>query len=151
MSRTDENMISTYEKENFTIHFWRNSGKRNVAKMIKFRTLSDIVNFIKIQQVKWAGHVVRMDEVHTTKKSLQCPTNWIRGHKRSPKLPTNQRGPSFSPSVIMMRAQTEFSKVGERIDYHNFPPARINSDAPQKRRKQGANVTIGGPDQHDDL
>ncbi|GFV51499.1 uncharacterized protein TNCV_2908021 [Trichonephila clavipes] len=29
---------------------------------------SDIVNFIKIQQIKWAGHVVRMDENHTTKK-----------------------------------------------------------------------------------
>ncbi|GFW45649.1 uncharacterized protein TNCV_3245871 [Trichonephila clavipes] len=29
---------------------------------------SVIVNFIKVQRIKWAGHVVRMDEDSTTKK-----------------------------------------------------------------------------------
>ncbi|GFU49631.1 uncharacterized protein TNCV_4143981 [Trichonephila clavipes] len=29
---------------------------------------SDIVNFIKIQRIKWAGHVIRMNEDRTTKK-----------------------------------------------------------------------------------
>ncbi|GFU68406.1 uncharacterized protein TNCV_3077941 [Trichonephila clavipes] len=29
---------------------------------------SDIVNFIKIQRIKWADHVVRIDEERTTKK-----------------------------------------------------------------------------------
>ncbi|GFW69106.1 uncharacterized protein TNCV_2920041 [Trichonephila clavipes] len=32
------------------------------------RRNSDIVNCIKIQQIKWAGYVVRMDEDPTTKK-----------------------------------------------------------------------------------
>ncbi|GFU84288.1 hypothetical protein TNCV_619551 [Trichonephila clavipes] len=35
---------------------------------------SDIVKFIKEERIKWAGHVVRMNEDCTT-KSLQCPTN----------------------------------------------------------------------------
>ncbi|GFW70041.1 hypothetical protein TNCV_1404941 [Trichonephila clavipes] len=30
---------------------------------------SDIVNFIKIKRIKWAGNVVRMDEGSNTKKS----------------------------------------------------------------------------------
>ncbi|GFW61048.1 uncharacterized protein TNCV_4872581 [Trichonephila clavipes] len=29
---------------------------------------SDIVNFIKIQGIKWAGHVIRLNEDRTTKK-----------------------------------------------------------------------------------
>ncbi|GFU80734.1 uncharacterized protein TNCV_514611 [Trichonephila clavipes] len=32
---------------------------------------SDIANFIKIQRIKWAGHVVRMDEDRTTKKVIK--------------------------------------------------------------------------------
>ncbi|GFX57516.1 hypothetical protein TNCV_3051661 [Trichonephila clavipes] len=30
---------------------------------------SDTVNFMKLQRIKWAGHVVRMEENRTTKKS----------------------------------------------------------------------------------
>ncbi|GFW63817.1 hypothetical protein TNCV_3744221 [Trichonephila clavipes] len=30
----------------------------------------------KIQRIKWAGHVVRMDEDRTIKNVFQCPTNW---------------------------------------------------------------------------
>ncbi|GFV25362.1 uncharacterized protein TNCV_1146331 [Trichonephila clavipes] len=38
-----------------------------------------IVNFIKIQRIKWVGHVVRMNEDHTTKKVFNAqPTGTQR-------------------------------------------------------------------------
>ncbi|GFU40867.1 uncharacterized protein TNCV_2466631 [Trichonephila clavipes] len=44
---------------------WR---RRSNFELYQSHTESDIVNFIKIQRNKWAGHVVRMDEDRTTKK-----------------------------------------------------------------------------------
>ncbi|GFU18836.1 uncharacterized protein TNCV_1085751 [Trichonephila clavipes] len=37
-----------------------------------------IVNFIKIQRIKCAGHVVRMDENRTTKKVFNAKSTGIR-------------------------------------------------------------------------
>ncbi|PRD36024.1 UNVERIFIED_CONTAM: hypothetical protein NCL1_09865 [Trichonephila clavipes] len=52
MSRTDENVRRI---------------KSNLGLYQSYKE-SDIVNFIKIQRIKWAGHVVRMSEDRTTKK-----------------------------------------------------------------------------------
>ncbi|PRD36624.1 UNVERIFIED_CONTAM: hypothetical protein NCL1_08103 [Trichonephila clavipes] len=47
---------------------------------------SDIFNFIKIQRIKWAGHVVRMDEDCTTKKVFNAQSigtrrvTWVINH-----------------------------------------------------------------------
>ncbi|GFX06761.1 uncharacterized protein TNCV_3113491 [Trichonephila clavipes] len=59
----------------------------NVAKRIRFRALSsykesDIVNFIKIQRIKWARHVDRMDEDHTTNKVFNAEPNGTRRKDR---------------------------------------------------------------------
>ncbi|GFU48378.1 uncharacterized protein TNCV_3342691 [Trichonephila clavipes] len=43
---------------------WRRTSN---FKLYHSHKESDIVNFIKIQQIKWAGHAVRMDEDRTTK------------------------------------------------------------------------------------
>ncbi|GFV59446.1 uncharacterized protein TNCV_3172861 [Trichonephila clavipes] len=61
----------------------------NVAKEIKNFELyqsykeSNIVNFIKIQRIKWAGHVVRMDEDRTTKKVFNAQPIGTRRKGRS--------------------------------------------------------------------
>ncbi|GFS78540.1 uncharacterized protein TNCV_3147791 [Trichonephila clavipes] len=73
MSRTDENMISIYERKILRFIFggiqengtWR---RRSNFELYQSYKESDIVNFIKIQRTKWAGHVVRMNEDRTTKK-----------------------------------------------------------------------------------
>ncbi|GFU01097.1 uncharacterized protein TNCV_1817011 [Trichonephila clavipes] len=39
---------------------------------------SDVVNFIKIQRIKWAGHVVRMDEDRTTENVFNVQPNGTR-------------------------------------------------------------------------
>ncbi|GFT65982.1 uncharacterized protein TNCV_3097461 [Trichonephila clavipes] len=73
MSRTDENMISINQRkisrflyggfqENGT---WRRSSNLELYQSYKE---SVIVNFIKIQRIKWEGHVIRMSEDRTTKK-----------------------------------------------------------------------------------
>ncbi|GFU36799.1 uncharacterized protein TNCV_365611 [Trichonephila clavipes] len=73
MSRKNEIMISVYEckilrfifggiQENGTL------GRRSNLELYQSYKESDIVNFIKIQRIKWAGHFVRMDEDRTTKK-----------------------------------------------------------------------------------
>ncbi|GFT69114.1 uncharacterized protein TNCV_3905011 [Trichonephila clavipes] len=72
MSRTDEIMISIYERKILRFIFggiqeneiW---CRRSYLELCQSYKESDIVNFIKIQRIKWAGQVVRMDENRTTK------------------------------------------------------------------------------------
>ncbi|GFT13942.1 uncharacterized protein TNCV_2615801 [Trichonephila clavipes] len=67
-----ENMISLYERKILRFIFkgiqengtWRRSN----FELYQSYKESNIVNFLKIQRIKWAGHVVRMNENCTTKK-----------------------------------------------------------------------------------
>ncbi|GFX20616.1 uncharacterized protein TNCV_4269481 [Trichonephila clavipes] len=73
MSRTDENMISIYERKILRFIFggihekgtWQRRSNLDLYQSYKE---SNIFNFIKMQRIKWAGHVVRMNEDRTTKK-----------------------------------------------------------------------------------
>ncbi|GFS75476.1 uncharacterized protein TNCV_1640821 [Trichonephila clavipes] len=66
MSRADEN-ISIYERKILRSIFggiqengtWR---RRSNLEFYRSYKESDTVNFIKIQRIKWAGHVIRMNE-----------------------------------------------------------------------------------------
>ncbi|GFX46846.1 hypothetical protein TNCV_4039921 [Trichonephila clavipes] len=51
---------------------WNMAKRRSNSELYLSYKGSDIVNFIKIQRIKWADHVIRIDEDRTTKKSLQC-------------------------------------------------------------------------------
>ncbi|GFV56082.1 uncharacterized protein TNCV_4524041 [Trichonephila clavipes] len=72
MSRADKN-ISIYERKILRFTFggiqengtWRR--RSNLERYQSYKE-SDIVNFIKIQRIKWAGHAVRMNKNRTTKK-----------------------------------------------------------------------------------
>ncbi|GFW12555.1 uncharacterized protein TNCV_818071 [Trichonephila clavipes] len=69
----DENMISIYERKILRFLFggiqenvtWR---RRSNLELYQSYKESDIVNFTKIQRIKWAGHVIRMNEDRTTRK-----------------------------------------------------------------------------------
>ncbi|GFV18146.1 uncharacterized protein TNCV_169491 [Trichonephila clavipes] len=73
MSRANENMISIYERKILRFIFagiqenemWR---RRSNLELYQAYKESEIVNFLKIQRIKWAGHVVRMEEDRTTIK-----------------------------------------------------------------------------------
>ncbi|GFY01071.1 hypothetical protein TNCV_5075381 [Trichonephila clavipes] len=71
MFRTDEIMISIYQRKILRFIFGgiRENGtwqKRTNLELYQSYKESDIVNFIKIQLINWAGHVVRVDGNHTT-------------------------------------------------------------------------------------
>ncbi|GFV13948.1 uncharacterized protein TNCV_524251 [Trichonephila clavipes] len=73
MPRTDENMISIYERNILRFIFGgiQENGtmrKRSNFELYQSYKESDIVNFIKIQRIKWAGQVVRVDDDRLTKK-----------------------------------------------------------------------------------
>ncbi|GFX69954.1 uncharacterized protein TNCV_2079341 [Trichonephila clavipes] len=81
MSGTDENMISIYERKILRSIFggiqengtWRRRSNLGLCRSYKE---SDIVNFFKIQRIKWAAHVIRRNEDRTTKKIFNaCSTN----------------------------------------------------------------------------
>ena len=42
----------------------------------------DIINFIKINRLRWAGHVVRMDDKEITKRILNSYPGGQRGRGR---------------------------------------------------------------------
>ncbi|GFW54765.1 uncharacterized protein TNCV_2654051 [Trichonephila clavipes] len=77
MSRTDENLISIYERKILRFIFggiqekgiWQ---RRSNFELYHSYKQSDIVNFIKIQRIKWTGHVARMDEDRFAKNAFNA-------------------------------------------------------------------------------
>ncbi|GFY10519.1 uncharacterized protein TNCV_2565471 [Trichonephila clavipes] len=71
--RADENMVSIYESKILRFIFGgiQENRTREGSNLELYQSYkeSDVVNFIKIQRIKWTGHVIRMNEDRTTKKS----------------------------------------------------------------------------------
>ncbi|GFV13862.1 uncharacterized protein TNCV_523411 [Trichonephila clavipes] len=82
MSRTDENVIE-----------------------------SDIVNFIKIQRIKWAGQVVRVDEDRTTKKVFNAQPVGARGIGR----PNLRWIDGLEKVVLVLRTNNWRTLAGRRL------------------------------------
>ncbi|GFW46458.1 uncharacterized protein TNCV_4811461 [Trichonephila clavipes] len=88
MSQTDENMISICERKILRDLFSFGGIQENVIwrrsnfELYHLHKESDIVNFIKIQRIKWVGLVFRMDEDHTTKKVFNAKPIGTRGKGR---------------------------------------------------------------------
>ncbi|GFU62459.1 uncharacterized protein TNCV_2203951 [Trichonephila clavipes] len=84
MSRTDENLISIYKRKILRFIFvgikengiWQ---RRSHLELCRSYKESVVVNFIKIQRIKWAGYVIILNEDHTTKKVFNAqPTDTRR-------------------------------------------------------------------------
>ncbi|GFV74086.1 uncharacterized protein TNCV_4509931 [Trichonephila clavipes] len=59
---------------------WR---RRSNLELHQSHKGSDIANFIKIQRIEWAGHVVRIDKNRTTKKVINAQRIGTRRKGRS--------------------------------------------------------------------
>ncbi|PRD32887.1 UNVERIFIED_CONTAM: hypothetical protein NCL1_19112 [Trichonephila clavipes] len=64
--------ISIYERKILRFIFGgiqeKGTWRRSNLELYHSYKESDIVNFIKMQLIKWLGHVVKMNKDHTTKK-----------------------------------------------------------------------------------
>ncbi|GFU29971.1 uncharacterized protein TNCV_552581 [Trichonephila clavipes] len=58
----------SFTEQIFNIRQENRTWRRSNLELYHPYKESNIVNFIKIQRIKWAGHVIRMNEDHTTKK-----------------------------------------------------------------------------------
>ena len=75
-------------KENSESHFWTYKWQRSIKYNNELYTLykeSDIVTYIKINQLKWAGHVICMEEQSPTRRVLVAVVEGRRQRGR-PKL-----------------------------------------------------------------
>ncbi|GFX95241.1 uncharacterized protein TNCV_848321 [Trichonephila clavipes] len=97
MSRTDKNTISINESKILRIIFggiqedgtWR---RRSNLELYHSYKVSDIIFFIKVQRIKWAGHVVRMDQDHITKKVFN-KLAWRKGRRNRRRIDCLEKTP----------------------------------------------------------
>ncbi|GFV15411.1 uncharacterized protein TNCV_4834371 [Trichonephila clavipes] len=92
-----------------------------VMKDIKFRFYQsynelDIVNFIKIQRIKWPGHVVRMNEDRTTKKVLN-PQRIFTRRKGRPNLRWTD---GLEKDHLVLRTENWRTLAGRRLAWKRF-------------------------------
>ncbi|GFV43983.1 uncharacterized protein TNCV_2226651 [Trichonephila clavipes] len=91
MSRTDLNMISIYERKILRSLFGgiqeNETRRRSSLELYRSHKEFDIVNFIKIQRIKWTAHVIRVNEDRTTKKVFRVqPIGTRRKRQAKPQM-----------------------------------------------------------------
>ena len=75
LSKSDEAILGVFERKNLTSIFgptndngeWRIKYNNDLYTLYKD---SDIETYIKINRLKWAGHVIRMEEQSITRRVL---------------------------------------------------------------------------------
>ncbi|GFX15395.1 uncharacterized protein TNCV_3303241 [Trichonephila clavipes] len=116
MSRTDEDMISIYGRKilKFILGGIQENGtrcRRSNFELYHSYKKSDIVNFIKIQRIKWADHVARIDENRTTKKS-SIPNQLATRRKSRPNLRWIN---ILEKHLLVLRAKSRRTLAGRRL------------------------------------
>ncbi|GFX15440.1 uncharacterized protein TNCV_3303691 [Trichonephila clavipes] len=72
---------------------------------------SDIVNFIKILRIKWAGHVIRINEDRTTKKVFNAQPIGTRKKGR----PNLRRIDGLEKDLLVLRTRYWRTLAGRRL------------------------------------
>jgi len=90
LSQSDETILGVFERKILRAIFGptNDNGELRIKYNNKLYTLykeSDIVTYIKINRLKWAGHVIRMEEQSATRRILDAVVEGRRQRSR-PKL-----------------------------------------------------------------
>ena len=90
LSKPDEAILGDFERKILRAIFWptHDNGEWIIKYKNELYTLykeSDIVTYIKINRLKWAGHVIRMEEQSPTRRVLVAVVEGRRQRGR-PKL-----------------------------------------------------------------
>ena len=83
LSKTKERRLSLFERKALRCIFgakqeneiWR---KRYNHELYKTFSEPNIVNYIKVKRLAWAGHLMRMNNDRTLKKNVQHQTGWSK-------------------------------------------------------------------------
>ncbi|GFU27584.1 uncharacterized protein TNCV_283021 [Trichonephila clavipes] len=116
MSRKDENMIRIYERKilRFILEGIQENGtwrRRSNLELCRSFKESDIVNFVKIQRIKWAGHVIIMNEDHTTKKFFNVQPMGTRRKGR----PNLRWIDGLEKDLLVLRTRNWRTMAGRRL------------------------------------
>ncbi|GFW45362.1 uncharacterized protein TNCV_4734691 [Trichonephila clavipes] len=85
--------------------------KRSSLELYQSYKESVIVNFIKIQRIKWAGHVIRRNEVRTFKKVFNAQPTGTR-RKGSPNLRWIE---DLEKDLLVLRTRNWRTLAGRRL------------------------------------
>ncbi|GFU78565.1 uncharacterized protein TNCV_2301771 [Trichonephila clavipes] len=92
---------------------WR---RRSNFELYQSHNESDIVNFITIQRVKWAGHVVRMNEDRTTKKVFNVQLIGTRRKGR----PNLRWIDDLENDLLVLKTKNLRTLAGRRLAWKRF-------------------------------
>ena len=90
LSKCDETILGVFERKILRVIFGptNNNGEWRIKYNNELHTLykdRDIITYIKINRLKWAGHVIRMEEQSATRRFLVAVVEGRRQRGR-PKL-----------------------------------------------------------------
>ncbi|GFU48358.1 uncharacterized protein TNCV_3342501 [Trichonephila clavipes] len=140
---------ASFDPSDFSFRKWDVVKKRSNFEIYQLYKESDIVNFVKIQRIKWASHAVRLDEERTTKKKSSMPNQLAHGEKwlehQSPDRKAWVRCPK-SPNTL--RVQTEYVLVKSEGPKVLWAESRVQGTgeyfSPLQFHAQIGEVEIGG-------
>ncbi|GFU08027.1 uncharacterized protein TNCV_1527661 [Trichonephila clavipes] len=132
MSSTDEN-ISIYER-NILIFFGGIQGnrtwRRSILEVYQSYKDTNIVNFIKLQRIKWADRFVRMNENRTTKTVFNAQPIGTRRKGR----PNLRWIAGLEKDLLVLRTENWRTLAGRRLVWKMFlekaklpPPSGLSS------------------------
>ena len=88
LSNTNERQLSLFEKKELRCIFGAKQGKGIWRKRYNYELYEklnepNIVNYIKVKRLAWAGHLVRMNNDRTIKKNIQRQTRWGKKSRKT--------------------------------------------------------------------
>ncbi|GFW95503.1 uncharacterized protein TNCV_1722041 [Trichonephila clavipes] len=129
-------MISIHER-NIVRFIFGGIQENGILRRLNFELYqsykeSDIVNFIKIQRIKWAGYVVRMDEDRTTKKVFNVHPIGPRRKGR----PYLKWIDGFEKGLLVLRTRNWRTLAGRRLargkDFLRMPSPTLGCRAAEE-------------------
>ena len=91
-------------KEN---QIWRVKTNEELDKLIKYK---NVINYIKAQRLSWIGHVQRMPDIRTVKKTF----NWKPLAKRSQGRPNYRWEDNIKQDICQMKIKNWIACVQDR-------------------------------------
>ncbi|XP_071043874.1 uncharacterized protein [Parasteatoda tepidariorum] len=137
MTCGDENMIARFERKILRSIFGGISKngtwfRGSNTKLYKAYKEPDVIKFIKIQRIKWAGHIIRMEGSRTTKKVFSDRPTGTR--KRG--LPNLRFLDCLEKDLQVLKIINWRTLAKGRMSWHRLVEKVVGRRANEKRRRR---------------